>query len=74
MTTALDYFNLLFKPEILNSIRDHTNDYAIFKQDKTWRNRNNPDYVDSVRPKKNTVEELKTLFDMNILIDLILLP
>ena len=48
VATALDYFNLLFKPEIFNGIKDHTNNYAIFKQEEIWRNRNNPDYVDSV--------------------------
>ena len=31
MANALHYFNLLFKPEIFNDIRDHTNNCAIFK-------------------------------------------
>ena len=31
VATALDYFNLLFKPEIFIDIKDHTNNYAIFK-------------------------------------------
>ena len=48
MATALDYFNLLFKPEIFSDIKDHTNNYAIFKQEEMQRNRNNPDCVDSV--------------------------
>ena len=48
VATELDYFNLLFKPEIFIDIKDHTNNYAIFKQEEIWRNRNNPDYVDSV--------------------------
>ena len=39
VTTALDYFNLLFKPEIFSDIKDHTNNYAIFKQEEIQRNR-----------------------------------
>ena len=31
VATALDYFNLLFKPEIFSDIKDHTNNHAIFK-------------------------------------------
>ena len=31
---ALDYFSLLFKPEILSDIKDHTNNYAIFKHEE----------------------------------------
>ena len=31
VATALDYFNLLCKPEIFGDIKDHTNNYAIFK-------------------------------------------
>ena len=31
VATVLDYFNLLFKPEVLNDIKDLTNNYAIFK-------------------------------------------
>ena len=65
VATALDYFNLLFKPEIFSDIKDHTNNYAIFKQEEIWRNRNNPDYVDSVW-WETAVEELKALFDINI--------
>ena len=37
VATALDYFNLLFKLEIFCDIKDHTNNYAIFKQDEIWR-------------------------------------
>ena len=32
--TALDYFSILFKPEIFNDIKDHKNNCAIFKQEK----------------------------------------
>ena len=32
VATALDYINLLFKPEIFSHKRNHTNNYAIFKQ------------------------------------------
>ena len=48
VTTALDYVNLLFKPEIFSDIRVHTNNYATFKQEEIHRNRNYPDYVHSV--------------------------
>ena len=71
--TALDYFNLLFKPEISSDIQDHTSNYAIFKQGEIWRNRNNPDYVDSVW-QETIVEELKALICINILMDLNPLP
>ena len=47
VATALDYFKLIFKPEICSEIRDHTNNCAIFKQDEIQRNWNNPDFVDS---------------------------
>ena len=33
VATALDYFNQLFKPEIFCDIKDHTNNYAIFRQE-----------------------------------------
>ena len=36
---ALDYFNLLFKSEIFSDIKDHINNYAIFKQEKIQRNK-----------------------------------
>ena len=73
MATALDYFNLLFKPEIFSDIKDHTNNYAICKQEEIWRNRNNPDYVDSVW-QETTVEELKALLGINILMGINTLP
>ena len=66
---ALDYFNLLLKPEIFSDIKDHTNYYAIFKQEDIWRNRNNPDYVDNVW-QETTVEEIKALVSINILMGL----
>ena len=52
---------------------DHTNNYAILKQKEIQINRNNPDYVDSVW-QVTTVEELKALFGMNILMGLNQLP
>ena len=33
MPTSLNYFILLFKPQIFSDVRDHRNNYAIFKQD-----------------------------------------
>ena len=69
MATALDYFNQLFKPEIFRDIKDHINNYAIFKQEEIQRNKNNPDYVDIVW-QETTVEESKALFCINILIGL----
>ena len=66
MAIALDYFNLLFKPEMFSDIKDHTNNYAIFKQEGIWRNRNIPAYVDSVW-QETTVEEFEALFGINIL-------
>ena len=30
-TTALDYLNLLFKPEIFSDIKDHTRNFVIFQ-------------------------------------------
>ena len=39
VATALDYFNLLFKPEIFSDIRDHTNNFTIFKQEGIQRNK-----------------------------------
>ena len=73
MATALDYFNLLFKLEIFSDMKDHTNNYAIFKQEKIQRNRKNHDYADSVW-QETTVEELKALFGIYILMGLNPLP
>ena len=70
---ALDYFNPLFKLEIFSDIKDHTNNYAIFKQEEIGRNINNPDYVDCVW-QETTVEESKALFGINILMGLNPLP
>ena len=69
VATALDCFNLLFKPEIFSDIKDHTNNYVFFKQEEIWRNRNNPGYIDGVW-QETTVEELKALFGINILMGL----
>ena len=41
--TPIDYFNLLFKPEIFNQIRDHTNNYAIYRRDEHRTATQNPD-------------------------------
>ena len=64
---TLDCFSLLFKLGILSDIWDHTNTRAMLKQDEIWRNRNNLDYNDIVW-WETTVEELKALFGMDILI------
>ena len=69
MATALDYLNLLFKPEIFSDIKDNTNNYEIFKQDEIQRKRIYPDYVQNVW-HETTVEELKALFGMNVLMGL----
>ena len=34
VATALDYFNLLFKPEIFSDIKDQTSNHSIFKQEE----------------------------------------
>ena len=73
VATALDYFKLLFKPEIFRDIKDHTHNYAIFKQEEIWRNRNKHGYVYCVW-QETKVEELKVLFGINISVGLILLP
>ena len=65
----MDYFDILSKPEIFSDIRDHTNNCAIFKQEEIWRNKNNPDSVDIVC-QETTVEELKALIGMKILMGL----
>ena len=70
---ALDYFNLIFKPEIFSDIKDHTNNFAIFKQEEIQRNRNNPYFVHSVW-QETTFEELKALLSINILMGLNPLP
>ena len=69
VAAALDFFNLLFKLEIFSDRKDHTNNFANFKQEEIWRHRNNPVYVDSML-QETTVEELKTLFGINILMAL----
>ena len=48
MANLLDYFNVLFQPEIFGDVKDYINKYAIFKQGEIQRKRNNPDCVDSV--------------------------
>ena len=73
VATTLDYFSPLFKPEIFSDIKDHINNFSIFKQEEIWRYRNNPDYVD-ILWQETTVEELKALFHINILMGLKPLP
>ena len=73
VATALGYFKLLFKQEIFSDVKDPTNNYAIFKQEEIWWNRNNPDYVDNVW-QETMVEELKALFGINIVMCLNPLP
>ena len=72
VAASLYYFNLLFKPEISSDIKGHINNYAIFKQEEIQTNKNNPDCVDSAW-QETTVEELKKLFGMNVLMGLNLL-
>ena len=49
------------------------NNYAIFKQEEIQRDRDNPDYVDSMW-QETTAEELKALFGKNLLMGLYPLP
>ena len=60
VATALDYFNLLFKPKIFSDIKTTQTIMPSSKKKIFWRNRNNPDYVDSVW-QETIVEELKAL-------------
>ena len=55
--TLIDYFNLLFKPEIFAQIRDDTNNYATYRRNECRTERQNPDYVDSTW-YETTTEEL----------------
>ena len=55
--TPIDYFNLLFKPEIFAQIRDDTNNYATYRRNECRTERQNPDYVDSTW-YETTTEEL----------------
>ena len=71
--TPIDYFNLLFKPEIFNQIRDHTNNYAIYRRDEHRTATQNPDYNDSTW-YETTVEELRALFGVTILMGINSLP
>ena len=71
--TPIDYFNLLFKPEIFNQIRDHTNNYAIYRRDDHRTATQNPDYNDSTW-YEITVEELRALFGVTILMGINGLP
>ena len=57
---ALDYFNLLFKTEVLSDIRYHTDKCTFFKKEEIQRNRNNPKHVDCVW-QETIVKELKSL-------------
>ena len=73
VSNALDYYNLLFKPEIFNGIRDHTNNYVILKQDEIWRNRNNLDYVDNMWQDTNVNPQASKQINGSLLFYIIVL-
>ena len=54
-------------------IANHTNNYAIFKCDEQWAQRNNPNYIDP-QWQETSVDELRALFGVTILMGINLLP
>ena len=71
--SPLDYFELLFKPRIFKEIKTYMNNYALFHGDQKQIAKNDPNYED---PKwtETTVEELKALFGVTILMGISKLP
>ena len=71
--TPLDYFGLLFKPEMFEEIVTHTNNYALFKRDEVRAKRNNPDYIHE-KWSETFVVEIRALFSVNIIMGITNLP
>ena len=43
----IDYFNLLFEPQVFNEIVNYTNRYMTFKCNQCHAERNEPEYTDT---------------------------
>ena len=71
--TPLNYFELLFKPEMFRKIVTHTNNYALFKRDETRAKKNEPDYVDNMWVN-TSVDEKIAFFGMNLIMGINNLP
>ena len=71
--TPLNYFELLFKPEMFREIVTHTNNYAVFKRDETRAQKNEPDYVDNMWVN-TSVDEMRAFFGMNVIMGINNLP
>ena len=64
--TPLNYFELLFKPEMFREIVTHTNNYAVFKRDETRAQKYEPDYIDNMWVN-TSVDEMRAFFGMNVI-------
>ena len=71
--TPLDFFELLFKPEMFEEIVTHTNNYALFKRDEIRARRNNPGYLDA-KWSDTSVAEIRALFGINVIMGITNLP
>ena len=71
--TPLNYFELLFKPEMFREIVTHSNNYAVFKRDETRAQKNEPDYVDNMWVN-TSVDEMRAFFGMNVIMGINNLP
>ena len=71
--SPIDYFNLLFKPEMFDEIKEHTNNYAVYRRDERRNKRQNFQYSDS-NWYDTSVEELRALFGVIIIMGINYLP
>ena len=66
VVTPIEYFELLFKPEVFELIATNTNHYAEYCHDQKQIERNDPNYEDSYWQDTN-VAEIWVLFGVAIL-------
>ena len=69
----LDFFELLFKPEMFEEIVTHTNNYALFKRDEIRARKNSPGYLDA-KWSDTSVAEIRALFGINVIMGITNLP
>ena len=69
----LNYFELLFKPEMFRETVTHTNNYAVFKRDETRAQKNEPYYVDNMWVN-TSFDEMRPFFGMNVIMGINNLP
>ena len=74
VATPLDYFELMFKPEMFEEIVTNTNCYVEYVRDQKWNELNDPNFGDKYWKDPCTVPEMRALFGVAILMGINSLP